>query len=84
MMTTTLPEVPGNRPFVVLGVVGGIGSSGHPNMPRAWEDARHQLESQAEAMGADAVIDIRVQVVPVVSPPTPGVVVTLAGTAIKF
>jgi uncharacterized protein YbjQ (UPF0145 family) len=83
MMTTTLPEAPGNRPFVVLGVVGGIGTSGYP-MPRAWEDARHQLEAQAEAMGADAVIDVHVQVVPVVSPPTPGVIVTLAGTAIKF
>jgi len=81
MITSTLPTLPGNRPFDVLGVVGGIGSGEPPSA--AWENARRQMEAQAEALGADAVIDVRFQVVPAGSPNWRALV-SLAGTAIKF
>jgi uncharacterized protein YbjQ (UPF0145 family) len=42
------------------------------------------MEAQAEVLGADAVIDVRIQVVPAGSPPNWHVLVSLAGTAIAF
>ena len=86
MITSTLPAVPGHQFFEILGVVGGIGSGPPPSA--AWQDARHQLEVQAEALGADAVIDVRFQVVPLAGPMAgpirSDVLVSVSGTAIKF
>jgi uncharacterized protein YbjQ (UPF0145 family) len=84
MITSTLSAVPGHQFFEILGVVGGIGSDWPPSASAAWQDARHQLEVQAEALGADAVIDVRFEVVPLAAPATLGVLVSVSGTAIKF
>ena len=82
MITSTLPTLPGNQPFDVLGVVGGIGGGQPPSA--AWENARRQLEAQAEALGADAVIDVHCQIVPTDSPRGSHVLVCLVGTAVKY
>ena len=82
MISSTLSAVPGHQYFEILGVVGGIGSGQPPSA--AWQDARHQLEVQAEALGADAVIDVRFQVVPLAAPTRSDVLVSVSGTAIKF
>ena len=82
MITTTLPDLPG-QPYRVLRVVVGIAELPPPS--HAAEAARHQIEAQAEEMGADAVIDVHLQMVPIASagPRVGGLHVALSGTAVK-
>ncbi|HLZ22771.1 MAG TPA: heavy metal-binding domain-containing protein [Ktedonobacterales bacterium] len=86
MITATLSSLPSSRPYDPISVVGGI-SEASPG-PSALEAARHHMEEQAEAMGADAVIDVRLQVVSLPANPTrsgPAIcAVALIGTAIKY
>ncbi|MGH2515665.1 MAG: heavy metal-binding domain-containing protein [Ktedonobacterales bacterium] len=86
MITATLSSLPSNRPYHPVGVVAGI--SEVPPGPQALETALHQMEAQAEAMGADAIIDVRLQMAPVPmmsARPGPGfLAISLIGTAIKY
>jgi hypothetical protein len=83
MVTTTLPDLPG-QPYRVLGVVIGIAEVLPPR--QGAEPVRHQMEAQAEAIGADAVIDVHLQMVPVAGagPRVGGLAVALSGTAVKL
>lgn len=49
------------------------------------EAVRRQLEAQADGLGADAIIDVRLQMEAVNAPGRPdGLAIALIGTAIKF
>jgi putative heavy-metal-binding protein len=83
MITTTLSSVPGGRgPYEAVGVVIGIANEALGMNVNLQEAARRQMEAQATSMGADAIIDVRLQMV---SPGTASrLAIALIGTAIKF
>lgn len=86
MITTTLADLPGKRPYEVLGVVIGIAHVSMRNIHQgssAEEAARRQMEARAESMGADAIIDIHLQMEVIGGTPTE-LAIALIGTAIKF
>ncbi|MGZ3600816.1 MAG: heavy metal-binding domain-containing protein [Ktedonobacterales bacterium] len=73
MITTTLADLPGRGPYEVLGVVIGIANVSMMHIPQgsgAEEAARRQMEARAESMGADAIIDVHLQMEAVMQPPT--------------
>lgn len=86
MITATLSSLPDGRPYLALGVVGGIAHV--PPGPPTLEAVRQQLEQQAAALRADAVIDVRLQVVSLpTSPARPGpgaLAIALIGTAVRY
>ncbi|MGZ3582766.1 MAG: heavy metal-binding domain-containing protein [Ktedonobacterales bacterium] len=88
MITTTLADLPGRGPYEVLGVVIGIANVSMMHIPQgsgAEEAARRQMEARAESMGADAIIDVHLQMEAVKQPPGGATLaIALIGTAIKF
>jgi hypothetical protein len=88
MITTTLADLPGRGPYEVLGVVIDITTVSMMHVPQgsnAQEAARQQLETQAEGMGADAIIDVHLQMEAVDNPAGGATLaIALTGTAIKF
>ncbi len=83
MITATLSSLPGGRDYEALGVV--IGTALIPPPAQAVEAARRQMELQAEDTGADAVIDVRLQVMSVShGGPRQDTLIALSGTAIKL
>lgn len=81
MITTTLAQLPGNRPYEAVGVVIGIVYDSPRSNGR--EAALRQLEAQAEGLGADAIIDVRLQMEVIDGNPAT-LAIALIGTAIKF
>jgi uncharacterized protein YbjQ (UPF0145 family) len=80
MITTTLAELPGRRPYEVVGVVIGIARD-----LNAQKTARRQMEALAEDMGADAISDVHLQMEALSVPGAQaGLIIALIGTAIKF
>ncbi|HEX8033930.1 MAG TPA: heavy metal-binding domain-containing protein [Ktedonobacterales bacterium] len=88
MISTTLAELPGRGPYEALGVVIGIADFSMRRVPQgssAEAAARQRMEAQAESMGADAIIDVHLQIEAVNHPAGDATLaIALIGTAIKF
>ena len=88
MVIATSSELPGQR-YEAIGLVSAVCQILLAGRTSTLDVARDELEAQAEAMGADAVIDVRMQVLPELSahpahPGPPRVIVALLGTAVRF
>jgi uncharacterized protein YbjQ (UPF0145 family) len=83
MVIATLPELPGKQ----IEAVGMVGSVAHvAGGPQALEALRGELERQATELGADAVVDVRLQMLETAAPHMgpPRMTVALIGTAVRF
>jgi hypothetical protein len=85
MIITTLSELPGRR-YEALGLVSAACYIPVGMRTDAHAIGSDQFEAQAQALHADAVVDVRMQVLqePSGHPGPPRVIVALLGTAVRF